>query len=365
MLSVYINYPMGRFSIHLDAGCNRIQMKGKANQRILHIDKSNLEAEINKLAKRNLKFASVAGLNDVWIHIDLGDVSNEKNLAKTIQEILGKSYKRLAHAEIKTHCPNPAGLRMDSQDRPGSPLKSSQHPLIRSKETIPNREEKIEAIINTITSRIAEFNSLYRSGPSLYFYRRIIELRTEDPKITDFISNNYNLEILYATLVSWDMNSRGAKLKYFDDFKSALILLLPELGAIEDALEMFNPAFGTEMLGLLKSAFLGMELMKTSGRLVSNSKCLHFLFPSLCMPMDGTNTLRYLFGNTYESADRYLDIIRLSFDVMRQPVQFDRYLDDRWNQSVPKLIDNAIILLQGKSVKTNRGRGRRIINQEL
>jgi hypothetical protein len=352
MLSVYINYPMGKISGHYNPDCAQIRKKNKLGQRIIQIDSESVESGLNKLGRGDLKFASVAGLNDVWIHINLGDVSSEKNLVKTIQEILGKSYKRLAHAEIKTHCPNPAGPRTDSQDRTGSPLKASQHPLIGSKERIRNREKKIEAIVSTITSRIAEFNSLYRSGPSLYFYRQIIELRKKHPKIADFLSDNYRLEILYATLVSWDMNNRGAKLMYFDDFKSALILRLPELGAIENALEMFNPVLGTEMLGLLKSAFLGMELMETSRRLVSNSKCLHFLFPSLCMPMDGTNTLRYLFGNTYESVNRYLDIIRLSFDVMRQPVQFDRYLDDRWNQSVPKLIDNAIILLSGRSIRT-------------
>ena len=26
-------------------------------------------------------------------------------------------------------------------------------------------------------------------------------------------------ELLYATLVSWDMNCRGAKMKYFNEFK--------------------------------------------------------------------------------------------------------------------------------------------------
>ena len=173
-------------------------------------------------------------------------------------------------------------------------------------------------------------------------------MRKKHTKITSFLSDNYCLEILYATLVSWDMDSRGAKLKYFDEFKNALILCIPKLEATENELRSFNPAIDNKMLDLLKNAFQGMELMKTSGRLVSNSKCLHFLFPSLCMPMDGT--LQYLFNSTYESVNRYLNIIKFSFEVMQQPVEFRDYLDDRWNQTVPKLIDNAIILLHGKSV---------------
>ena len=31
------------------------------------------------------------------------------------------------------------------------------------------------------------------------------------------------MELIYTTLVSWDMNSRGAKMKYFDDFKSSIL----------------------------------------------------------------------------------------------------------------------------------------------
>ena len=116
-------------------------------------------------------------------------------------------------------------------------------------------------------------------------------------------------------------------------------------------LETFGLEQENEMLYLLKNAYLKLELMETTSRLVSNSKCLHFLFPSLCMPMDRKNTLQYLYKNTNDSINKYQDAIRFQFEIMRQPVNFENYLDDRWNQSIPKLIDNAIILLQGISVK--------------
>jgi len=350
MISVYINYPKGKISTHFDPDCTYIQRKNKLGQRIVQIDSESVGSGLEKLGRGDLKFASVARLNDVWIHINLGELSLEENLVKKIQEMLGRYYKCLARAEITTHCLNPADPRINSHNRTSSPPIISHHSVLGRKEMILNREKKIEAIVSTITSKINEFNSLYRSGPSLYFYRRIIELRKKHTNITSFLSDNYCLEILYATLVSWDMDSRGAKLKYFDEFKSALILCIPKLEATENELRSFNPAIDDKMLDLLKNAFQDMELMKTSGRLVSNSKCLHFLFPSLCMPMDGTNTLQYLFNSTYESVNRYLNIIKFSFEVMQQPVEFRDYLDDRWNQTVPKLIDNAIILLHGKSV---------------
>lgn len=363
MLSAYFNYPHGIISIHFDPGCTQIQKKGKRGQRIIFIDNESIESWLNRLEQGDLKFGSVSMLNDAWIQIDLDDLSKEENLVRTIQETLGKSYKPIARAKIKTHCIILEGDPTNMKDRTRSTLQSLQHPEIGGKEAIPNSEQKIEAIIGTIISRIAEFNSLYRSGPSLYFYKRINELRRRQVKIADFLSDNYSLEMLYATLVSWDMDSRGAKLKYFDAFRDSVKLCLPEFEAIENALKRSGQEASSDMLGLLKKTFLRMELMETAGRLVSNSKCLHFLFPSLCMPMDGTNTLQYLFGNTYESVDRYLHIVRFSFDVMRKPIQFDEYLDNNWNQSVPKLIDNAIIVLRGISIK-NKSTKRKMINNK-
>ena len=351
MLSVYINYPRGRISVHHGPGCNRIQVMDKGGQRVIHIDNSNLESELNKLRNKELKFASINDLNDVWIHISLVEVSLEEDLVKTIQKILGQFYKRLARAEIENHCLNRVHPS-PSKSLSGISLLNEDKRFMRgTRERIFDRDNKIKAIVSTITTQIADINSRYRSGPSLYFYRRVLALRRKSPNINTFLASDYNLEILYAVLVSWDMNSRKAKMKYFDDFKSSLISCRSELEAIENKLETFSVAHGNEMLELLRNAYLKLVLMKTSGRLVSNSKCLHFLFPSLCMPMDGMNTLQYLFNNTMESTNRYLDIMRFQFEGMQQSALFEKYLDDRWNQSVPKLIDNAIILLRGKSVK--------------
>ena len=88
---------------------------------------------------------------------------------------------------------------------------------------IRKRDSKIKAITRVITSRMPEFNRRYRKGPSLYFYKRLLTLRRGCPRIGSFLSNNYHLEILYALLVSWDMDSRGAKMKFFDEFKGNLL----------------------------------------------------------------------------------------------------------------------------------------------
>ena len=353
MLSVYINYPAQRISVHQDPGCKWIPVQHKPYQRVIYINSTNVESELHKLRNKEITFAANRGLNDVWFYINLDNVLIEENLVKTIHEILGCFYKRIANAEIKYHCLHKAYMPPQRTQSNIPAAQEFRRSALGKRETIPDRTNKINAIVNTITTRIVDINSQYRYGPSLYFYRRTLMQRRKYPNVIDFLSYNYNLELLYAVLVSWDMNSRGARMKYFDDFKNSIISCRPKLEAIESKLESFELKQENEMLELLKNAYLILNLMETASRLVSNSKCLHFLFPSLCMPMDRTNTLQFLYNNTNDSTNKYLGAIRFQFEIMRQSIQFEKYLDDRWNQNIPKLIDNAIILLKGVSVKHN------------
>jgi hypothetical protein len=215
---------------------------------------------------------------------------------------------------------------------------------------IKNRMEKTNQIVNTIQSKIAEINFRYRIGPDLYFYKKTIELRKKTQNIENFLDDDYNIEILYATLVSWDMNSRGAKMKYFDDFRSNIQSCSSELKQIE-SIEKSNNIDINRLSLALSSTYNKLELMKTDSKMVSNSKLLHFLFPNLCMPMDRNNTLTYFYGNTGESENKYLEIFKFSYELTKSNPNFMSLLDNNWNTSIPKMIDNAIILINGISVK--------------
>lgn len=215
---------------------------------------------------------------------------------------------------------------------------------------IKNRIHKIEQIVATIKTRISEINERYRTGPDLYFYKRLNHLRNNSESIESFLRNDYHIEILYATLVSWDMNSRGAKMKYFDEFKASILSCLNQFKQLEN----FEKNASTDpirSISTLRNTYENLSLMKSGGKLVSNSKLLHFLFPQLCMPMDRMNTLSYFYGNTGESINKYIEIIELSYEIINRTENWDNYLDYNWNTTVPKMIDNAIILLVGKSVK--------------
>ena len=86
MLFVYMNSPNQRISVHQDSECNQIQAKQIPNQRVIHIDSTNVESELQKLRNKELTFAATRGLNDVWFYIDLENASLEKNLVKKIHQ---------------------------------------------------------------------------------------------------------------------------------------------------------------------------------------------------------------------------------------------------------------------------------------
>jgi hypothetical protein len=165
--------------------------------------------------------------------------------------------------------------------------------MIRDKGNVAIRLTRI------ITNDVSRINTIYRSGPSLHFYHRILDLRRQHPSVASFLSSDNCIELLYATLVSWDMNGRGAKLKDYLDFKSNLMANMTAFQAVETAAPKFTWAKNREMLQALAALYSSLALMKTEGKLVSNSKCIHYLFPSYCLPMDRTNTLQKLYGKYY------------------------------------------------------------------
>ena len=122
---------------------------------------------------------------------------------------------------------------------------------------------------------------------------------------------------------------------YFDEFKGNILSSLNNLQQLE-TLFAGSRLQANEVLPTLRTVYSNLTLMKSGGRLVSNSKVLHFLFPTSLTPMDGTNTLQFFYGNSGESPNKYMEIIQLTFDIMAMDENWQAYLDNVWNTSVPK-----------------------------
>lgn len=216
--------------------------------------------------------------------------------------------------------------------------------------------EKVNYLINEMPRLNKSFNEWgYKKGPDLYFYKRTMS-EIKKNKLENLLKSKEFIELIYATLVSWDMNSRRARIKYFDEFFKNIIenkenfldLSVFSLDAIPDDKLV-------EIKSKLKYLYSRSALMTSQGKLVSNSKTMHFILPNLIMPMDRANTLTFFYENTNESENKFLEIFECSRHIAKS-VDLTKYLDDEWNQTIPKTIDNAIMFemkeqKQGSSLK--------------
>jgi len=135
-------------------------------------------------------------------------------------------------------------------------------------------------------------------------------------------------------------------MKDYLDFRSNLQANTAVFQVVEAASVGFTWAHPGAVVQGLSTLYDSLALMQTNGRLVSNSKCLHFVFPSLCPPMDGKNTLQKLYGNTAESKGKFLEVVGFSYEIISGIQNPQQYLDQQWNTCETKLVDNAIILCE-------------------
>ena len=101
---VYINYPNPHFTVHRDPSCQMIQMHGKAGQRVRRVSTHTLGDFLSELIQERMRFAAQSGLNDLWIEVRLDTPAQDGALVHVAQAILGRRYRPLATAPIKTHC---------------------------------------------------------------------------------------------------------------------------------------------------------------------------------------------------------------------------------------------------------------------
>jgi hypothetical protein len=189
-----------------------------------------------------------------------------------------------------------------------------------------------------------------KNSDSLNLYHSII-VRQRDTKLVELLQDQNFLDLIYKTLMSWDMNYRRAKLMPFPEFSSSIrkasakIVNLAEfeMGCLEK--EQYKT-----VMARLEDVFGGLQVMASKSRIVGVSKTLHFLLPRLVMPIDGKYTLKLLYGyRVYKPSliDEMALFREIYFGFWGLATQLGLSRSDEqaegWNTTVPKIIDNAII----------------------
>jgi hypothetical protein len=180
------------------------------------------------------------------------------------------------------------------------------------------------------------------------FLRKLLELRDAAASVEAFVTSPHNLELTYALLGLWSMESHRGRLKEFPAFCDAVQLVCQEVVTLETALIKGDE---TEIAQNLGTVYEGLHVMEGKNRLIASAKLLHFFFPDYFIPMDGEHTLVFFYGeNASESKERLVEMTSFLFLVRRtvseRRIDWQKCRDKRWNANFPKIVDNVIFLLQ-------------------
>ena len=226
-----------------------------------------------------------------------------------------------------------------------------------------------DATTRFYSEREEPFAAFHR-GPCLHFHvETISRLRaltgTEPAEYGEICRDKLYVQLLYATLTAWGMNSLrgGPKLQDFDAFYTALAdcaftRVLDSLRAcrIEEVANIDSLRYKvlTAYQWLSEEQAVGNRVMRTSRGLVSAAKVLHHLLPDLLMPVDNTYTIPLLArleesdlrpAKNRQDFEDYWKCIRVSHCLVRSAprLRAEPSPDRPMDTSIPKIVDNAIV----------------------
>lgn len=178
--------------------------------------------------------------------------------------------------------------------------------------------------------------------PGQYLYNHLLNKR----KVLDIYSDEY-LELVYTTLIAWNMNSRGAKLAEIDDFKDTIRKRKEGINSLKGyRIEKLDKQKIEEILEVLQNLFDRLNLVKTESPLVTFSKTLHFLLPELIVPIDRKYTMTFFYNSQIPKREKQFKVFSELFEKfweISQRHNLNNYLNNTWNRTIPKIIDNMII----------------------
>ena len=206
---------------------------------------------------------------------------------------------------------------------------------------------------NEINNCLKKVEDEYRPNSAAnYLYNLILKEHIDNKCIN--IKNRCFIDLIWATLDAWNMNSRSAKLADIEDFKKNLIDNTEATEAIEslkkysieDLSEKNDKSKG--IFEQLKTLFNMLKLTDTDTKLVTFSKTMHFLLPNLIVPIDRKYTLKFFELNINNAKDEEFDHftnIESAFGLFASEVNLDDFVskNSKWCKYKTKIIDNIII----------------------
>ncbi len=196
-------------------------------------------------------------------------------------------------------------------------------------------------------------------GPSLYFHKVLVNSANQTPNLPERIANDSFAERLYACLASWGMHrfdNPNARLVEFQQFREQVNNLAQQLAHLsEHRLYQLDEQNFQTASNTITSLIDNIHVVVAGWPLVANSKLLHHMLPHLVPPIDRKYTLKYFINRNDDSRNQpsySFERLFRSFwrvAVANGPLLAEMCVDtwelpNAWNTTVPKIIDNALVL---------------------
>ena len=197
-------------------------------------------------------------------------------------------------------------------------------------------------------------------GPSVYFHAQAIKEQK-----TNFLSDRH-IEMIYATLSSWGMHRMGntkTKMVEFEDFKQSILSHSDNLKRmLHLKMDSCTQEQYEQYIENLKEVYFHLKVSISNATIVAHSKTLAHILPNLIPPVDRQYTVKFFTQDhkdffTKSGKDKTMNLpqgIESQFSAFkkyscRMKALLDRCdhqlfkLDDIFNTSYPKIIDNLIM----------------------
>lgn len=189
------------------------------------------------------------------------------------------------------------------------------------------------------------------SGPSWYFHRKTLRRRAEHHTASSLLQDDLFFDALYATLTAWGLHRMGpgnTKLRSLDDIRHSMAEQAAALDALYEVdITDVSGADAPDVIERVWAVLTKLRVSLATAQIVANSKALHHLVPALVPPIDREYTFRFFYGRRRLSIDERTAFSEMFARLIRvasanRPL-VHRFIDDKWNTSPAKVVDNAVV----------------------
>jgi hypothetical protein len=213
-------------------------------------------------------------------------------------------------------------------------------------------DQRVEKLMDGFDEYVGVFGKSERfSGPSAYFHRKTLGLRARHQSIRSLLEDDAFFDALYATLTAWGMHRMGPGNTRLRDLTEIRDSMRAQAGALQALASLditaVDAADRKSVVEKTWSVLTALRVSVAEAQIVANSKALHHLLPALVPPMDRNYTYRFFYGRkklSIEEREAFGEIFARLLKVAAERGEGLRsLLDNAWNSSTAKAVDNAVV----------------------